>query len=47
MLSIVRIMDSTTCPVSTEAREIPIVRNRAMIPSVMSLFTICAVVEAP
>ena len=33
----------TTCPVSTEAREIAMVRNRAMMPSVMSMATEIAV----
>jgi hypothetical protein len=32
-----------TCPVSTDAREIAIVRNRAMMPSVMSMATEIAV----
>lgn len=42
-LSIVWSRLPTTCPVSTEAREIDMVRNRAMIPSVMSVATEIAV----
>ena len=42
-LSIVWIMLPRTCPVSTEAREIAIVRKRAMMPSVMSMATEIAV----
>ena len=37
----------TTCPVSTEAREIAMVRNRAMMPSVMSIATDIAGPAAP
>ena len=33
----------STCPVSTDAREIAIVRKRATIPSVMSIATAIAV----
>ena len=33
----------STCPVSTEARAIAMVRNRAMMPSVMSMATEIAV----
>ena len=33
----------TTCPVSTDAREIAIVRKRATMPSVMSIATAIAV----
>src|SRR5665647_3580141 len=36
----------STCPASTEAREIAIVRNRAVIPSVMSIATVVAVPPA-
>jgi len=41
--SIVWIVLPSTCPVSTEARAIPIVRKRAMMPSVMSIATAIAV----
>ncbi len=34
---------SSTCPVSTAAREIDIVRNRSTMPSVMSMATVIAV----
>ena len=37
----------TTCPVSTDAREIAMVRNLATIPSVMSVATDTAVPVAP
>ena len=43
MLTIVWIMLPRTCPVSTEAREMAMVRNRAMMPSVMSMATEIAV----
>ena len=43
MLSIVWIRLPTTWPVSTEARAIAMVRNRAMMPSVMSMATEIAV----
>jgi hypothetical protein len=37
----------TTCPVSTDAREIDMVRNRLMMPSVMSRATLTAVETLP
>ena len=43
MPSIVWIMLPSTCPVSTETRAMAIVRNRAMMPSVMSMATEIAV----
>jgi hypothetical protein len=43
MQSIDWITAPTTCPVSTDARAIAMVRNRAMIPSVMSMATEIAV----
>ncbi len=45
-LIIVRIVLPATCPVSTEAREIAIVRNRGMMPSFMSVQTFTAVASA-
>ena len=36
----------STCPASTAAREIAIVRNRAVMPSVMSIETVVAVPPA-
>ena len=36
----------STCPASTAAREIAIVRNRAVMPSVMSIATVVAVPPA-
>jgi hypothetical protein len=47
MLSSVWIMSPRTCPVSTETRAMAMVRNRAMIPSVMSMATEIAVPWAP
>lgn len=41
--NIVCIMLPRTCPVSTDGRKISMVRNRAMIPSVMSMATAIAV----
>ena len=46
MPSIVWIRLPTTCPVSTETRAMAIVRNRAMMPSVMSIATDTAVLVA-
>ena len=43
MPSIVWIRLPTTCPVSTDTREMAMVRNRAMMPSVMSMATEIAV----
>ena len=45
--TIVWIVLPRTCPITTDARAIPIVRNRAMIPSVMSIDTEMAVLWAP
>ena len=47
MPSIVWITLPTTCPVSTAAREMAMVRNRAMMPSVMSMATEIAVPWVP
>ena len=47
MLAIVWIMLPTTWPVSTDVREIAIVRKRLMIPSVMSEHTATAVAVEP
>ena len=41
------IMAPSTWPVSTETRAIAMVRNRAMMPSVMSMLTAIAVAVAP
>ncbi len=45
-LIIVRIVLPATWPVSTDAREIAMVRNRAMMPSAMSVQTFTAVPSA-
>ena len=45
--TIVWITAPTTCPVSTDARAIDMVRNRAMMPSVMSMAIAIAVPCAP
>ena len=47
MLTSVWIVLPTTCPVSTEEREIAIVRTRLMMPSVMSVQTATAVATDP
>lgn len=47
VLNIVWIRLPTTCPVSSEARAIAIVRNRATMPSVMSVQTDTAVAVDP
>ena len=41
------VMLPRTCPVSTEGRKMAMVRNRAMMPSVMSMATEIAVPVAP
>ena len=46
-LSMVWVMLPPTCPVSTEGRKMAMVRNRAMMPSVMSMATEIAVPMAP
>jgi hypothetical protein len=47
MLARVWMVLPTTCPVSTEVREIAIVRKRLMIPAVMSVQTATAVAIDP
>jgi len=47
MVMIVRIKLPRTCPISTEAREIAMVRKRVMIPSFMSIQRLIAVVAHP